>query len=210
MNDVPRISDKLERLALFFNSPAGSCIDPKVRILVALAVNDGKTVPIWQQVLGALKKKNGSIPFELYWQEVGSFTQNPEWESVDSFRLVEPAVLFQPKVVLAEENTIETVAEIPDFTRRIPVDMTELNMVMSIMESGIGKLEGEAKENRYQFFQMMEVIYDGSHYQGGPIERESAYPATSMMLLYRFLHMHQNKPLLEQLQAGYKKVNFPQ
>jgi len=83
-------------------------------------------------------------------------------------------------------------------------------MVMGIMESEIGKLEGEAKGNRYQFFQMMEVIYDGSHYKGGPVERESAYPATSIMLLYRFLHMHQNKPLLEQLQAGYKKVLFSQ
>ena len=210
LNDVPRISDKLERLALFFNSPAGNGIDPKVRILFALAVNDGKTVPIWQQVLGALKKKNGSIPFELYWKEVGSFTQNPEWESVDSFCLLEPAVLSQPKVVLAEENPIDQVTTAPNFTKRIPVDMTELNMVMNIMESGIGKLEGEAKENRYQFFQMMEVIYDGSHYQGGPVERESAYPATSMMLLYRFLHMHQNKPLLEQIQAGYKKVLYSQ
>jgi hypothetical protein len=54
------------------------------------------------------------------------------------------------------------------------------------------------------------VIYDGSHYKGGPVERESAYPATSIMLLYRFLHMHQNKQLLDQLQAGYKKVLFSQ
>ena len=99
----------------FFNSPAGSDIDPKVRILFALAGNDGKTVPIWQQVLGALKKKNGSIPFELYWKEVGSFTQNPEWESVDSFRLLEPAVLSQPKVSPAEENTIDPVATVPSF-----------------------------------------------------------------------------------------------
>jgi hypothetical protein len=83
-------------------------------------------------------------------------------------------------------------------------------MVMGIMESEIGKLEGEVKENRYQFFQMMEVIYDGSHYKGGPVDRESAYPATSIMLLYRFLHMHQNKELLEQLQSGYKRVQQSQ
>ena len=210
LNDVPRISDKLERLVLFFNSPAGSNIDSKVRILFALAGNDGKTISVWQQVLGALKKKNGSIPFELYWQEVGSFAQNPEWESVESFRLLEPAVLSQSKVSPAEGNPIDQGTTVPDFTKRIPVDMTELNMVMSIMESGIGKLEGEAKQNRYQFFQMMEVIYDGSHYQGGLVERKSAYPATSMMLLYRFLHMHQNKQLLEQLQAGYKKVLYSQ
>jgi hypothetical protein len=210
LNDVPRISDKLERLVQFFNSPAGSGIDPKVRILFALAGNDGKAIPIWQQVLGALKKKNGSIPFELYWQEIGSFIQNPEWESLDSFRLLEPAILSQPKVSPAEENPVDQVATSPRFTRRIQVDTAELNMVMSIMESGIGKLEGEVKENRYQFFQMMEVIYDGSHYQGGSVERESAYPATSMMLLYRFLHMHQNKALLEQLQSGYKKVQQSQ
>jgi len=81
---------------------------------------------------------------------------------------------------------------------------------MGIMESEIGKLEGEVKENRYQFFHMMKVIYDGSHYKDGPVERESAYPATSIMLLYRFLHMHQNKQLLDELQVGYKKVLFSQ
>jgi hypothetical protein len=57
---------------------------------------------------------------------------------------------------------------------------------------------------------MIEAIYDGSHYQGGPVECESAYPATSMMLLYRFLHMHQNKQSLDQLQSGYKRVQQSQ
>jgi hypothetical protein len=210
LNDVPRISDKLERLCLFFNSPAGSEIDHKVRILFALAGNDGKTISVWQQVLGALKKKNGSIPFEFYWKEIGDFMQSPEWESVDSFQRLEPAAMFQPELPSAKENSTAQIAAVPNFTRRMPADMSELNMVMGIMETEIGKLEGEVKENRYQFFQMMEVIYDGSHYKGGPVDRESAYPATSIMLLYRFLHMHQNKPLIEQLQAGYKKVLFSQ
>lgn len=209
LNDVPRISDKLERLCLFFNSPAGNEIDHKVRILFALAANDGKTISVWQQVLGALKKKNGSIPFELYWKEIGAFMQNPEWESVNSFQLLEPVAIFQPELQPVKENsTIQDTT--PSFIRIVPAELSELNMVMCIMESEIGKLEGEVKENRYQFFQMMEVIYDGSHYKGGPVERESAYPATSIMLLYRFLHMHQNKQLLDQLQAGYKKVLFSQ
>jgi len=136
--------------------------------------------------------------------------QNPEWESVNSFQPLEPAVMFQPELPSAKESSINQVATIPNFSRRMPVELSELNMVMGIMESEIGKLEGEVKENRYQFFQMMEVIYDGSHYKGGPVERESAYPATSMMLLYRFLHMHQNKQLLEQLQSGYRRVQQSQ
>lgn len=210
LNDVPRISDKLERLCLFFNSPAGSEIDHKVRILFALSGNDGKTISVWQQVLGALKKKNGSIPFELYWKEIGAFIQNPEWESVNSFQLLEPAAMLQPELPSVKENSILQIPVTPNFTRQMPADMRELNMVMGIMESEIGKLEGEVKENRYQFFQMMEVIYDGSHYKGGPVERESAYPATSIMLLYRFLHMHQNKQLLEQLQSGYRWVQQSQ
>jgi len=210
LNDVPRISDKLERLCLFFNSPAGSGIDHKVRILFALSGNDGKTISVWQQVLGALKKKNGSIPFDFYWKEIGTFIQSPEWESVDSFQRLEPAAIFQPELQPAKESSTDQVTAIPSFTRRMPADMSELNMVMGIMESEIGKLEGEVKENRYQFFQMMEVIYDGSHYKGGPVDRESAYPATSIMLLYRFLHMHQNKELLEKLQSGYKRVQQSQ
>jgi hypothetical protein len=210
LNDVPRISDKLERMCLFYNSPTGSGIDHKVRILFALSGNDGKTISVWQQVLGALKKKDGSIPFELYWKEIGAFMQSPEWESVNSFQLLEPAAMFQPELSSTRETSVSQVAVIPNFKRRMPAELSELNMVMGIMESEIGKLEGEMKENRYQFFQMMEVIYDGSHYKDGPVERESAYPATSIMLLYRFLHMHQNKPFLEQLQAGYKKVLFSQ
>jgi hypothetical protein len=210
LNDVPRISDKLERLCLFFNSPAGSGIGHKVRILFAMSGNDGKTISVWQQVLGALKKKNGSIPFELYWQEIGAFIQNPEWEDVNSFQLLEPAAMLQPELHSTKESSIPQIPVTPNFTRQMPADMSELNMVMGIMESEIGKLEGEVRENRYQFFQMMEVIYDGSHYKGGPVERESAYPATSIMLLYRFLHMHQNKQLLEQLQSGYRWVQQSQ
>ena len=210
LNDVPRISDKLERLCLFFNSPAGIGIDHKVRILFALAGNDRKTISVWQQVLGALKKKNGTLPFELYWKEIGAFMQNTEWESVNSFQLLEPAAMFQPELPPAKESSTAQITAVPNFIRRMPADMSELNMVMGIMESEIGKLEGEVKENRYQFFQMMEVIYDGSHYKGGPVDRESAYPATSIMLLYRFLHMHQNKELLEKLQSGYKRVQQSQ
>ena len=132
--------------------------------------------------------------------------QNPEWGSVDSFQLLEPAAMFQPELPHAKDNSTTQGTIIPSFSRHVPAELNELNMVMSIMESEIGKLEGEVKENRYQFLQMMEVIYDGSHYKGGPVDRESAYPATSIMLLYRFLHMHQNKELLEQLQPGYKRV----
>ena len=32
LNDVPRISDKLDRLTKFFNSQAGKLVDPKVRV----------------------------------------------------------------------------------------------------------------------------------------------------------------------------------
>ena len=115
LNDVPRISDKLERLVLFFNSPAGSEIDPKVRILFALAGNDGKTIPIWQQVLGALKKKNGSIPFELYWQEIGAFMQNPEWESVNSFPLAGAGSFIPTRISSAEENLYRPGCHCPRF-----------------------------------------------------------------------------------------------
>ena len=83
-------------------------------------------------------------------------------------------------------------------------------MVMNVMESGIGKLDEGWKESRYQFFQMMEVIYDGSHYKGGPVKLDTAYPVTSMMLLYRFLHLHQNKPLFERLHSSYQKVQNSQ
>jgi len=98
--------------------------------------------------------------------------------------------MFQPELPSAKGTFILQVAAIHNFSRRMPADMSELNMVMGIMESEIGKLEWQVKTNRFQFFQMMEVIYDGSHYKGGPVERKSAYPATSIMLLYRFLHMH--------------------
>ena len=87
--------------------------------------------------------------------------QNPEWRSVDSFQLLEPAAMFQPELPPAKENLTTQETIIPSFSRHVPAELSELNMVMGIMESEIGKLEGEVKENRYQFFQMMEVIYDG-------------------------------------------------
>jgi hypothetical protein len=210
LNDVPRISDKLDRLTKFFNSPAGKLVDPKVRVLFALSSNDGKTIKIWQQVLGAIVKKNGSIPFELYWQDINFFLDDSDYETLNDFVLLEPTTTVSTQSQTRKQESPEQSESMPAFVKRNQVDLVELNMVMNVMESGFGKLDEGWKESRYQFFQMMEVVYDGSHYKGSPVELDAAYPVTSMMLLYRFLHLHQNKPLFEQLQSSYHKVQNSQ
>ncbi|MBI9051788.1 MAG: hypothetical protein JEZ00_20385 [Anaerolineaceae bacterium] len=206
LNDVPRISDKLDRLMKFFSSPAGKAYDSKVRILFALPANDGKTIKIWQQVLGALYKKNGSMSFELYWQEVNTFLSNPNWQDLNTFTLLEPTLIDSP---VASITPVKEYAA-PPFFQRNPLDLDELHMVMTVMEPGMEMFDEGWKEHRYRFFQMMEVIYDGSHYKNGPVERDAAFPVISLMLLYRFLHLHQNKPLLDRIQNGYKKVLYSQ
>jgi len=77
--------------------------------------------------------------------------QNPEWEDVNSFQHLETATVYQPELPSAKEGSIPHATPTLNFTRHMPADMSELNMVMGIMESEIGKLEGEVKENRYQF-----------------------------------------------------------
>jgi hypothetical protein len=210
LNDVPRISDKLDRLTKFFNSPAGKLVDPKVRVLFALSSNDGKTIKIWQQVPGAIVKKNGSILFELYWQDINLFLDNSDYETLSDFVLLIPNITVSTQSHASNQESPKQPESMPAFVRRNQVDLVELNMVMNVMESGIGKLDEGWKESRYQFFQMIEVIYDGSHYKGGPVELDAAYPVTSMMLLYRFLHLHQNKPLFERLHSSYQKVQNSQ
>lgn len=210
LNDVPRISDKLERLVRFFNSPAGHAIDPKVRILFALSASDGKTIKIWQQVLAAVEKKNGSLPFELHWQDINLFLEKPNWENTSGLNRLKPAEIAQVNTPQNKDDATKQVILVPEFIKHNFVDLLELQLIMNVMESDIGQLDEAWKQNRYQFFQMMEVIYDGSHYPGGPVESEATYPAISMMLLYRFLHLHQNKPLFERMQNGYRKVQYSQ
>ena len=88
--------------------------------------------------------------------------QNPEWEDVNSFQHLETATVYQPELPSAKEGSIPHATPTLNFTRHMPADMSELNMVMGIMESEIGKLEGEVKENH--IFQILPLNLHHSCY----------------------------------------------
>jgi hypothetical protein len=50
---------------------------------------------------------------------------------------------------------------------------------------------------RGDFFEMMRTIYQVSHYKDGPVRKQAALPVLSLIMLYRYLNMHQNQKLLQ-------------
>ena len=104
---------------------------------------------------GSIVKKNGSIPFELYWQDINFFLDDSDYETLNDFVLLEPTTTVSTQSQTRKQESPEQSESMPAFVKRNQVDLVELNMVMNVMESGFGKLDEGWKESRYQFFQMM-------------------------------------------------------
>ncbi len=207
VNNISRITNKLIGYTRFFNSTSSKHISSKVRVLFGLSSTDQETIKNWQYVFTSVSQKYGKLPFELYWQDLNNFIDNPSWDSLMGFKLLEPS---NQNMVQMESDCIETTADtvnkFPPFVQRNTVDLFELNLVMSILKPSISKERNFWSVNRKSLFELMESIYDGSHYKGGPVETESAFPVSSLNILHSFLHLHQNANLLKQLQFGYKDV----
>jgi hypothetical protein len=211
VNDIARITDKLLRLSSFFKSRKAKTVDLKIMVLFGLAADDKSTISIWQNVLAEVELKTGNLPFELYWQDINYFLVEPEWNNLDHFRRLEPAKPKQdrnPK----EQETQQQEATFKLSSIKYPkeVNVMELNIIMDAIEDSMEKGEELWSRNRRSFFEMMETIYDCSHYDDGPVKTESAFPFRSLYMLDRFLHLYQNKQLLEQLQDGFRQVRTAQ
>jgi hypothetical protein len=205
--DVPRIATKLEHLQHFYATQTAKGIDTRVRVLFGLSATDGKTITIWRQVLGAVVGMKGEIQFEIYWQYIADFLANPDWNDIASFTKLEPSIPNQPPSQKDNNPTLETKSTVlPEFVSRGRINLEEINLVMYALDSTTDSNEGIETDQRQQFFEIIETIYDGSHYRGGPVLEKAAFSVTSLTLLFRFLHLHQNRTLLEQLQASYKNV----
>ena len=211
VNDIARITDKLLRLSSFFKSGKGVTVDPKIMVLFALATDDKATISIWQNVLAEVELKTGKIPFELYWQDIHTFLAAPEWNNLEQFQRLELSKTMlekTPKKEMPQEHQEQY--KLSSIMLPNDVNVLELNIIMDAIENSMEKGEELWSRNRRSFFEMMETIYDCSHYNGGPVKTESAFPSRSLYMLDRFLHLHQNRKLLEQLQNGFRMVRTAQ
>jgi hypothetical protein len=194
--DVPRIQDKLTRLAAFYRSPAAQGFSAVVRVLFNLPAEDrNRSLEVWQGVLGNL-----DVPYRLFACPVLKFLAAPEWENLNGFERLEPK--REPVHALpaqaAETSLLAPVDVLPAFLQQQVIRLPEVNTILKAMEAVYAPLAAAWSGGRRDaiFFDTIRTIYEASHYDGGPVQERAEVPVLSQLLLYRYLHMQQNAELL--------------
>lgn len=221
--DIPRILNKLKQYGVFFQSVDSRGIEPEIRLLFNLAPSDTVTIKRWSLVLGELCKEQGNLPFRLFWQSVLNFLQKPEWNGTTAFEEIIPLAergevpahsrmegeqsitVLQP----GSQLTVSTDMLPPLLQSFQPVDLRTLNIIMRALAAQNVKDQQHLvspNPGRGDFFDLVRTIFQVSHYPDGPVRKQSALPILSLVLLYRYLNMHQNQALLQAVRQGREEV----
>lgn len=220
--DVPRILNKLKQYIQFFRSTGSQGVCSDIRILFNLASEDTTTIKRWSLVLAELQKQEGSLPFRLFWQPVLFFLQSPEWASLEAFEEIPFAASQETSQSSPEEtpSALQPVLEgslavvnhalLPPLLQTYqPADLSSLNLILhSLAADNTGQPRDLIfpQPGREDFFDLVRTIYQVSHYEEGPVQKQAALPVLSIWLLYRYLNMHQNQALLQAVLRGREEV----
>lgn len=93
---LPRLIDKLRRLARFFQSSTAQGVSPDIRVLFNVTrVEWSRTRRLWIRAVAAVASEaNGPFPVRVMACLLSEFLQHPTWHSTDSFEdLLDPAML---------------------------------------------------------------------------------------------------------------------
>jgi hypothetical protein len=211
--DIARILNKLKQYLQFFNSQGSKEVSNDVRILFNLDPADKMTIKRWGLILGDLQNQEGKLPFRLYWQPVLDFLQSPEWNGLATFSEIEPIMDQKPSIQLSRdqatrsalttgvENRVIGDSLLPPLMREYqPVDLSNIKLILHVLANQ-NTTENQNMvqpfSGRGDFFEMMRTIYQVSHYKDGPVRKQAALPVLSLIMLYRYLNMHQNQKLLQ-------------
>lgn len=197
---LPRIVDKLTRLQQFFSSPQGKDIDRQIRILFNIANRDMETLAIWQEALEMVStEQNGNLSFELYFQHLLPFLEQPIWKNLNGFTRMEAAEL----AVKDNVGVGETQEPDPD-----PLTLGDMSIIMRAMrkvyQSRIKALKNaeDHRERCIQFFNLIMDIYEIDHYYNSPVMLYAAKADYSLFMLHTYLHSPQNEALLKSLKTS--------
>ena len=208
-SSLPRIVDKLDRLADFFASDEGATYDNDIRILFNGADSLEKTLAIWHQALTLVTAdRNGNVPFILHWLSFLKFESNPGWDSLDMFSQIEASAPEGSPTEGSKRGKKQTiVSEIPGASNDL---MQEMNVVMratmQVYQQQFKLLENadSHQERCAKFFDLILLIYEASHYADSPVVLYAGKPVMSLELLKRYLNAHQNKKLHDDLCRALK------
>jgi len=206
-----RIEEKLTRLFQFFSSGQSRNVSKQVRLIFTTMVEHARTLEIWQSAIIRVQAVLGDLPFCLHWIILADFLKRPEWDGFESFRLLEvkqpatlPATPSSPNVQLANQDQ-GSMTEIRDLVSGWSDEFPQLHYNDPILE--------KHKTRVKSFFEIMQEIYEASHYQHSPTVKYAVFPKESISLLNRYLYLPQNKKLLLRLkrqsqlvQANHERV----
>jgi hypothetical protein len=212
--DVTRILGKLKQYEQFFSAPESKGICKEIRVLFNLAPSDTMSIKRWSMILAELCGQEEPIPYRLLWQPVLEFLQNPQWDGLEGFVEIEPdkptptsqETASEPTTSLSltsEKDNRITVGDplLPPMLQSFKSpDLTSLNLILRALAAQNEVQHGSLvypDQSRGDFFELVRTIYQVSHFHDGPVQRYAALPILSLVLLYRYLNLHQNKVLLE-------------
>lgn len=169
----------------------------------------------------------GPLPFQLHWQPVLDFLQGPAWDTLEGFAPLAPTLpadnkegaLLEGDIVVPsrQETQISTQqlekALLPAFVKETPANLKTIDLVFGALAKSLQRWfvgQTNAQTGRGSFFLLMRSIYEASHYSDGPVMEYAALPVLSLVMLHRYLHMHQNERLLEIVQRSLGEVRRSQ
>ena len=226
--DVIRIRGKLEQYIAFFKSEQDQDVSRDIRILFNLAQNDSMTVKRWGLIMDDLQQQYGELPFCLYWRPVLKFLETPDLKTLDSFLKMEIIHPEESKALVIRPNQMDSVGYgaglanslvsqdifLPPFLKERQVsDQKNLSLILKALSLHAQENYRSLAwpfENRAAFFDLIRTIYLVSHYSGGPVFQNAAVPVLSLVLLYRYLNMHQNRALLQLMLKARDEVRKSQ
>lgn len=216
--NIPRIIQKVEHIARFFQSPQSKAINPIIRILFNIPANDKTTIRSWELALNEVQKQ-GKLPMNFVFMPILKFLDNPQYDKVDDFVQLEPITIESITSTLESEildteahNFYKDESDVlrPPFASEFHApDLSKINLILSAIaleEKDSMNSDMWAENIIPSFFDLIRTIYQVSHYKGGPVFENSELPRFSLTLLFRYLHMHQNSELLSLVINGREEV----
>lgn len=207
-NDQPRILDKLLRMQRFFLSEEGKKISNQVVVLFNLSEGDNQTLKLWSESLAAAESQSGQkLDFQLYWQSILKFLENPCWNSLDHFSKLQPVRVSKSEPIPAPPaGSLNLTSSATSSLMNLQDARTYLQAYYRLCYQQMDMMQ-KAQSQRAMcraFFELMVVIYQASYFRNSATLSYAALPVESLEMYRRYLYAAQNRTLLAELKSSLK------
>lgn len=214
---LPRLLDKLRRLARFFAAPHARDISTDVRVIFNITRTQWDiTRRTWLRATATVASElGGTLPFKVWGCLFTDFIKTFDWRSTQGFELLfDPSLLPQfgaapanptaPDTALTAPLTLDTVlpAELRSYRAALlHDDYVLLNAYRHLFDA---ELETYQAASPVSFIRLVELIYTASHHPNRSVAARTGLPLASLFLLRNYLDQPNRADLKQALCAALK------